>query len=124
MVIQNEKASFTTPDGCQLRHFRSERPFAAINCVLDLSGCDSCEESRRQIGVEIHGRLVDANDYDCIATLSSLITPSAISGCQGLYYIRKRVWLCVRWLRVAMMVNTTNWTKVREDERTKAKYII
>lgn len=89
MVIQNKQASFATPDGCQLRHFRSERPFAAVNCILDFSGCDSCEESWRQVGVEIHGRLVDTSYYDSIATLSSLITPSAMSRRRGLCYMRE-----------------------------------
>lgn len=78
MAIQNQQASFATPDSCQLCHFRSERPFAAVDRILDFSGCDSCEEFRRQVGVEIHGRLVDTNYYDSIATLSSLIISSAM----------------------------------------------
>ena len=84
MIIQNKQASFATPDGCQLCHFRSERPFAAVDRILDLSGCDSCEERGRQVGVEVHGRLVDTNYYDSIATLSSLIMPLAVSQRRGL----------------------------------------
>ena len=47
MVIQDEQARFASPDRCQFCQFRSEGPFAAVDCILDLSGCDVCEEIRR-----------------------------------------------------------------------------
>lgn len=74
VVIQDKQASLATPDRCQLCHFCGERPLAAIDCILDFSGCDRCEEGRRQVGVEIHGRLIDTDYDDRIATLSPLIS--------------------------------------------------
>lgn len=69
VVIQDEQAGLATPDGCQLCHFCGERPLAAVDCILDFSGGDGCEEGRRQIGVEIHGGLIDTDYDNRIATL-------------------------------------------------------
>ena len=93
MVIQDEQASFTAPDGCQFCHFRSECPLAAVNRIQDLSGCDMCEEVRRQVGIEIHGRLVDTHYDDSIASLSSLgCMVSLVPTRQALCFMNKYDW--------------------------------
>ena len=55
MVIQDQQTSFAAPDRRQLCHFSRERPFAAIDSILNLFWGDMREEFRRQVGVEIHG---------------------------------------------------------------------
>ena len=77
MVIEDKQTSFAAPDGRQLCHFRGKRPLATVNCILNLSGCDGCKKSRRKISIKIHGRLVDTDYHDSIATLCSVVTRSA-----------------------------------------------
>lgn len=73
VVIQDEQASLATPDRCQFGHFRSERPFAAVDCILDFGGCNGCEEGRRQVGIEVYGCLIDTDYDDSITTLLSSV---------------------------------------------------
>ena len=77
MVIEDKQASFAAPDCRQLCHFRGKRPLATVNCIQNLSGCDGRKKSRRKIRTKIHGRLVDTDDNDRIATLCSVVVRSA-----------------------------------------------
>ncbi len=107
MVIQDKQTSFATPYRCQLCHFRCERPLAAVDGILNFSGCNGGEEGRRQVGIEIHGRLVDTDNHDSIATLSTSVELSAIYQGPELCCTSKYDWARLWWLR-SMMINTSN----------------
>ena len=93
MVIEDKQASFAAPDCRQLCHFRSECPLATVNCILNLSGCDGSKKSRRKISIKIHGRLVDTDYNDSIATLCSVVVRSATCQRPDPCYMAMSTWL-------------------------------
>ena len=93
VVIEDKQASFAAPDCRQLCHFRGKRPLATVNCILNLSGCDGSEKIRRKISIKIHGRLVDADYNDSIATLCSVVMRSATCQRPEPCYMTMCTWL-------------------------------
>ena len=66
MVIQDQHASFATPDHGDFTNFRREGPFAPVDCTCSLSWSDGREERVGKIIIEIDRCLIDAHDDSCV----------------------------------------------------------